>query len=320
MVTAVCETDTDDYTYEYYEAVAVCTVTDDEGNQVAYNQNIDEGGYLGYAYVVLTFQGLPGIVYTAKGKSQAEPVIPYDAPEGSPSAYYEDQYNFTLLSEGVPQTYLDNYTWIGPGPPTEGNPKPINLGYTTASAAIAPLLSVKFSGTKSPNDALLFIYGNDCSETLGLTACYPSTYSQITANWRWNIEVSAQVNDDASKWTVAQNVLTSSDTGQTVDSSGAKHPFTDNPPTGPDGPKPLYVQQTAGTKQIFWIDGAGPTMFENNGQSVDSLTFLVNFNGIVCSKVIPSACSKTLWYVKIIVKPGGILDTVNSQASTGTGH
>jgi len=44
----------------------------------------------------------------------------------------------------------------------------------------------------------------------------------------------------------------------------------------------------------------------------------LNFTSAVCSNSDNSDCSSVNWYVKIVVKPGGILDTSNSQAGFGT--
>ena len=42
-----------------------------------------------------------------------------------------------------------------------------------------------------------------------------------------------------------------------------------------------------------------------------------NFTAKFCSTVDTSVSSPFQWYVKIIVKPGAILDTTNSKAAQG---
>jgi hypothetical protein len=60
MVTATCETDLDSAAWGYYIASVGCVVTDGGGNTIVSGGNTDIDGELGYAQIVVSFQGIPG--------------------------------------------------------------------------------------------------------------------------------------------------------------------------------------------------------------------------------------------------------------------
>src|SRR5271170_7358062 len=73
-VTATCETDLDGALDGNYNAWVTCSVTDQNGNQVANGSDADDGTN-GYAEVVLTFAGTPGSTYTVTGINHAIAVL-----------------------------------------------------------------------------------------------------------------------------------------------------------------------------------------------------------------------------------------------------
>jgi hypothetical protein len=111
-------------------------------------------------------------------------------------------------------------------------------------------------------------------------------------------------------------VLASRTKGFTKDSSGNLVAFDDQTAQADDTPESSFVQQTAGQKTIFWIDGPGH--FTNrSGIPIDSMTEIENFTSTVCNKITTSVCTSVNWYVKIVVDPGSKLDFTNSAAGFG---
>jgi hypothetical protein len=150
-----------------------------------------------------------------------------------------------------------------------------------------------------------------CSQNLGLFNCSgPGT-------WVWNVEIAANVSDDASKWTTKQS-YTGRKKGNWKDSQGVLHAFDDSLNVPNDNPSSGFVQQTAGFKPIFWIDAPGHGYNYGTNEPVDSVTQVQNFTSTVCSTVNTSACFSVTWYLKLVVKPGAVLDTTNSQAAFGS--
>jgi len=168
---------------------------------------------------------------------------------------------------------------------------------------------VRFSGNKNTADLLQFNAKIDCSQSLGLHDCsgYNPPY------WLWNVEIEADVSDDASNWTVSQNAGVSG-SGDYI-SSGTQYNFTDYVAQGPDpglGP----TQQTPGTKTIFWLDAGGRSTTQN-GYYIDSVTDTFDLTSKVCSKIVPTYCASVQWYVIIVVDPGKVLDSAKSSAGYG---
>jgi hypothetical protein len=310
IVTATCETDEDDGDYE---ADVQCTVTDAAFNVKAQQSAIDHGGQ-GYAQVVLTFTGQAGTNYIATSTHQAIANIT-DLPDGHGPTYYEDYYNYSSFEQAGDITYPFSYEWYGPGPDVQIRNKNIRVGNTTASDAIAPVITLSFSGSKNALDLLTFAPAGVCSESLGLTDC--------PDYWSWNLEGNALVTDDASKWTVNQSFVSVNDSFYVKDSGGVLHHMTQSAGSGADGPAQQFLQQTSGTKNIFWIDSPGPPKFAQDPTSgvndpVDSVTSSLNFSVSICSSLKTTVCSNATWYVKIVVNPGQQLDSTNSSAAVGT--
>jgi len=160
-----------------------------------------------------------------------------------------------------------------------------------------------------------------CSLTLGLKDChaaYPST-------WVWNVEIEADVFDDAGNYTVGQG-LTGQTTGLYKASDGSLKSFSTstNKPVPQDVIPSAVLQQVAGQKVIFWLDAPGrgtiytdPKNSANTGP-IDSMTDVKNFTSQICSKNNPANCWPVNWYIKIVVRQGAILDFANSSAGFGT--
>jgi len=96
---------------------------------------------------------------------------------------------------------------------------------------------------------------------------------------------------------------------------------TDIPLSVPnDNPDPPFRQQPSGSSGFFWIDGPGQ-LKSVSGNTVDSETQVENFTSTVMSPPdadgITTSCISQ-WHLKLVIKPGGVLDTTNTTAGTGT--
>jgi len=141
--------------------------------------------------------------------------------------------------------------------------------------------------------------------------------------------------DDAANWTIKQTADSAHFKGMGRNLQGVLVPFDSGPfhPTPPDdGPKPRFLEQISGLKEIFYIDGPGlPNIVSNifNGLftpgllQVDSMTIVQNFTAHLCRTDNSKSCHVLPWFVKIIVNPGALsnpqtsIDTVNSDAGPG---
>ena len=149
-------------------------------------------------------------------------------PQQPPYYEYDDYYNFATF-EGSSQTYEGSHDWFGPGPEKKIRPSKAHTGNPRDVNARISSVTLIFNGTKNAQDQLSFIaLGGSCVEQLGPVAC--------SDFWQWNLEASVIVNDDASKWTVKQIILSSSTSGYTKDGNGTLHPFSGQETPGDDGP------------------------------------------------------------------------------------
>jgi hypothetical protein len=162
-----------------------------------------------------------------------------------------------------------------------------------------------------------------CSNTLGLKDCstkYPSA-------WVYNVEIEADVPDNAANYTVSQEATgLSKGNYKNQANNGALTSFSTpiNSPPPQENPPSAALQQIAGQKVIFWLDAPGrgtiytdPNTPANTGP-IDSMTSVKNFTSSVCSKANPSNCYTVNWYLKLVVNSGGTLDTVNSTVNFGS--
>jgi hypothetical protein len=126
------------------------------------------------------------------------------------------------------------------------------------------------------------------------------------------------VPDIVDNWTVTQTVLSNSFHGYLKDiNTGAMSPLNSSAPNGPDGPYD-GIQKISGTNTMYYVDDPGIQNIRFNGtQVIDSGTYAVNFETRLCNNAHPTACTVYDWYIRLIISPGGQLNT--SQSSTGPG-
>jgi hypothetical protein len=139
MVTATCETDLDLNAWGYYMASVGCVVTDGGGNTIVSGGNTDIDGELGYAQIVVSFQGIPGTAYLATGSHNAGPIVGtiiYD--RGMPQQRYWDEYNFEYFVQNSQPDLWSPYSWFGPGPAIPVRPTVIHIG-KTRDARVYPI-------------------------------------------------------------------------------------------------------------------------------------------------------------------------------------
>jgi hypothetical protein len=175
-------------------------------------------------------------------------------------------------------------------------------------------------GTKNSQDNLNFVPTdpNDCSNTFGSKDCTAST-----GWWLYNLEGTVVVSDDASKWTVKQTKNSIVYSGNTKDANGVLHSFSNTIPftNAPDGPDaPGVLQQASGSTTIFWLDAPGRVSLGDDGNPIDSLTWVQNYTMNVCSTVLTPLCYTQSWYVKLVVNPGGLLSPTASIAALGSSN
>jgi hypothetical protein len=157
--------------------------------------------------------------------------------------------------------------------------------------------TVKFDGSLSPGDLLSFPSGG---QTLG--------QKDLHDRWIWQVEVAGTVADSASSWSLKQS-YTGKRKRVLQAAGGGLEAQTDVPLNVPDDDPGSDFKQTSG-QQYFWIDGPGHTKTVS-GKDVDSLTQVQNFTSWVEKD---SVKREKKWHLKIVVKPGGILDTANTKA------
>jgi hypothetical protein len=226
----------------------------------------------------------------------------------------------TARAVGVGGTYIvaDLYgviTWQGMmcvsdnmtpncNPQNEFPSAPVNVTAPTAT------ITIRFANPRASN--LSFPASTTCSQSLGVFSC--------STDWAYNVEVQAVVSDDASKWTISQTEESSRVKGTYTDATPGLHPINTTqsiacPPC--DGPLAGFFQQTAGQKNIFYIDA--PTINKTllPGQKIFSATRISNFTAHFCSTVVPTACYTQPYFIKIVIN-GTLLDTANSTAGLGT--
>ena len=313
-VTATCETSIDS---DYYASFVSCAVTDGNGTQITSGSQIDNYGYEGYAQVVLTFTGTAGTTYLATGVHSAQPTMPFDTPEPQPgrpvTQYYDDPYNYNSFDEGTYQTYAGSFDLYGPGPDQQVKRKPLHIADTTADSAIAPVITVKFIGAKSSGDNLMFASAGLCSEGLGLGYC--PGYQSRGPRWNWRVEISAPIKDDASKWTVTQQILGGVEQLNEKNGSSISYGQPVQIQPSPDPFDSAFLQQPSGGKYIFALDAPGfGTTDSSSGATypVDSGVFKLNLLTQICSAASNSICSSQTWYVEIVINPGQQISSASS--------
>ena len=225
-----------------------------------------------------------------------------DRPSNQP-VYYYDPYNYSYFqNNGDSQGYTPYpgyYEWDGPGPVTQTRRSNIHVGNTTAGAAIAPNVTIKFVGNKSSGDSKTFAASGICSENLGYFQC-----SNISPGYyRYSIEGSANVKK-ASNWTVKQSIVS----GRSKGTYNSGSTFNSPTPADDDGPQSGFIQTVDGLP-LFWLDSPGSESsyyMVTSGQydPLFSLTKVDNFSAQVCSTITKSVCGNVTWFTKIVVASG----------------
>ncbi len=164
-------------------------------------------------------------------------------------------------------------------------------------------IAIKFSGSKTPGNNLSFPSGD---QTLGL--------KNLSDRWIWQVEIGGSVSDNAASWSLKQS-YTGRRKRVLQQSNGTLRPETDvNLNVPDDDPESPARQQPSGQSVFFWIDGPGhlKSVF---GENTYSLTQVQNFTSWAQKG---SASCSVQWHLKLVVDPGGVLNTTQTQA--GLGH
>jgi len=212
----------------------------------------------------------------------------------------------------------------GPDVPPAASPYPEPVGNPQGQRAAVPTATItaNFNGQKSPGDNLLFPSNSQtCDQSLGLWNC------PAKQTWVWNVEVTATVSDDASKWKTRQS-FTAQGAGEWEDSEGGLHPGSfskisvplDDPCQWPADSRSEcnqinVVQQPSGQKAIFWLDSPGRRYYldpPTDSEPIDSITQVEHFTSMVCNR--SNVCTKVYWFFNLVVDPGSSLDIGLSAA------
>jgi len=255
------------------------------------------GQYFGNNPPSLTFSD-PGITYTLSSYSDTQIVANITVPSGTP----DEDVTVGVTNNG----YYGNGFVSGGGAvsPTAA------VSASVRSGSIPSIrITVKLIGNKSGDDYLSITGDPDeCSNDLGLHNC--------PAGWWWGVEVKATVSDDASNWYEYQG-FTGREVLSYFDSSYNFHTVDQALDQPYDGPAFGFFQQPAGQKIIYYVDGPGASKVKD-GSTLYSITVVRNFVSTFCTVTpLNSPCRTHKWFVKLVVNPGGILDTRRSIAGLG---
>jgi hypothetical protein len=110
ILVVTCDTDNDD---SFYKPGVQCALYDASGKKVAEQANTPLEN-VPYAEAILTFKGLPGVIYTAMASHFVTPNIT-DLPTSSGPGSEEDPYNFGYFAKES-ATYDNYHEWYSPGP------------------------------------------------------------------------------------------------------------------------------------------------------------------------------------------------------------
>jgi hypothetical protein len=175
---------------------------------------------------------------------------------------------------------------------------------------------INFEGVKQPDDNLMFSHDpTECSESLGLAACGVDP----DLEWHWNVEMFAHVSDDASQWTISQQV--SEERQGYWFQNGNRVPFNFSIPTFTESPDPSFVQGTPGTTTLYSLDAPSEVELQPCGNNqfcqIDTMEAVVNFSTNFCSVKCPSDCFTVNWHYQLLIYSSDQVDT-NSNAGYGS--
>ncbi len=175
----------------------------------------------------------------------------------------------------------------------------------------APTIQIRSSGTKSAGDNLIFPYPPACMQTLGAFSC-PTL-------WGFNVEVVINTPTSIAGYSFTQDVLSNFERGVYKNTiTGVLSPFSQSASNGPDNPAQGNTQNQGTGLTIYCLDDPGfGKQYSFQNTVVDSGTLVINFQTQVCRNTT-GACITQPWYEKVVVKPGGVLDTTNSSLGLGS--
>lgn len=137
--------------------------------------------------------------------------------------------------------------------------------------------------------------------------------------WHLNVEGTVTTSNDASRWTLSQQIVGNRIHGfYAYAGSSWEFNVLNLLPVGPDGPS--NYQNTAGTKQIFWIDGPGNRYVWKSINGINPITsevFVLNFTDTATSLDYPSASCSVNWFARIEVDFAPALNTVGTYGGYG---
>jgi len=241
-----------------YNAWVTCSVTDQNGNQVANGSDADDGTN-GYAEVVLTFAGTPGSTYTVTGINHAIAVLEV---EQFNKTLYEDPYNMgNAFEEGPDSPFPDYFDWYGPGPDEQIKTAGIRFGENSDSEAY---IKITFTGQST------LLNGTTQSAVVGqqiaLTASFALPNDLVVQSQSWSVPgttvggYNASVTSGA---TVPTNFSQPSTTYYWVDAGNSRTvTFTLNLTDG------LAIYQSTAT---VTFDVSGPTAVTGSASTTQSV-------------------------------------------------
>jgi hypothetical protein len=176
-------------------------------------------------------------------------------------------------------------------------------------------LNENFYNSKTPGDnlAFQFIYGNDCTESLGPVDCTSLNW------WHWHMEGTATVSNDASRWNITRQLISDRRTGHYKIGS-TLYAFDEVPiPTGSDGPPTNTTQKTAGQHNLFWIDAPGSWKYYGSGAGnpITDEILVMNFTDTIQSMDSTGTTCAANWHMKLQVDAAPALNYSASSAGYG---
>jgi hypothetical protein len=212
----------------------------------------------------------------------------------------------TITAQYTGQVYTMNPIgfYCSASPAGGGGSGPANVVGGSITVNLGPPPSTR-SSSFSLGDNLSFAGQVACGATvLGAQGC--------SNGWFWQLEVAGTVSDNASNWTVTQDLnsrtFTKTLTNLTQQTTTSSY--------GRDNPSSGVVQQTVGSTKLFWLDNPGP-YFSTNILSIDDQAA---FTSRICSTQTTTYCVCVDWNYHLIgsanlTGTAGIVDTTNSSAS-----
>jgi hypothetical protein len=176
------------------------------------------------------------------------------------------------------------------------------------------------TGTKTTSpyrDNLSFEAANsdECTESLGPVECDTIKW------WHGNIEGTVVTSDDASNWRVGQEVASERRKGH-YNYSSDLYAFDDVDfiPIGNDPLDSTVIQNAAGTKEVFWIDGPGNyyDYIDGNGTNpINDMIWVLNLTTTVANVNYPAVSCVVNWHVELEIDSAPAINL--SSTSVGNG-